>query len=69
MNFENIKGVARNMYFVDHAQSEVSERFFYMSSVWLTVTLLKKHYFERVTKETCAKNKDVKMSRGIGALL
>ena len=28
MNFENIKGVARNMYFVDHAQSEVSERFF-----------------------------------------
>ena len=29
MNFENIKGVARNMYFVDHAQSEVSERFLY----------------------------------------
>ena len=29
MNFENIKGVARNMYFVDHAQSEVSERILY----------------------------------------
>ena len=69
MNFENIKGVARNMYFVDHAQSEVSERFFYMSSVRLTVTLIKKNYFERVTKETCAKNNDVKILGGIGALL
>ena len=70
MNFENIKGVARNMYFVDHAQSEVSERFFlYMSSVRLTVTLIKKNYFERVTKETCAKNNDVKILGGIVALL
>lgn len=40
-----------------------------MSSVRLTVTLTKKNYFERVTKETCAQNNDIKISRGIGALL